>query len=201
MPFAAKINLNMPTIVSILGLLFVTNSSVRAKEIVTDTVPDFARANESIMINQRALQTKIVKTELRWGTRAITAKSVCARNRHGAEWSGTFSRTERFIHELNSEIDGGAGQLTFYDSALLREVLRIGEHRAISRFVDESLRHGWPSFRASEVIWENVRVLDGGEVVTVDGLHLGHNLPDEHGDRFCINLVCVSGEKPDKEYL
>ena len=32
--------------------------------------------------------------------------------------------------------------------------------------------------------------------VSVDGSHLGHNLPDEHGNRYCINLVCVAGPPP-----
>ena len=28
-----------------------------------------------------------------------------------------------------------------------------------------------------EVVWENVRCLPGGECVSVDGTHLGHNIP------------------------
>ena len=44
-----------------------------------------------------------------------------------------------------------------------------------------------------EVVAENVRVLRDGETVSVDGTHLGHNLPDPHGNRYCINLVCVAG--------
>ena len=31
------------------------------------------------------------------------------------------------------------------------------------------------------------------EVVSVDGTHLGHNLPDSKGNRYCINLVSVAG--------
>lgn len=41
--------------------------------------------------------------------------------------------------------------------------------------------------------WEYVRVLMNGETVSVDGTHLGHNLPDRKGSRYCINLVCVAG--------
>ena len=70
--------------------------------------------------------------------------------------------------------------------------------RTAEAFLAESADHGWPSFRDSEVVWENVRVLTrgasaSGETVTVDGVHLGHNLPDRHGNRYCINLVCVAG--------
>ena len=31
------------------------------------------------------------------------------------------------------------------------------------------------------------------ETVSIDGTHLGHNLPDKSGNRYCINLVCVAG--------
>ena len=44
-------------------------------------------------------------------------------------------------------------------------------------------------------MWQ-VRVLHDGETVSVDGLHLGHLLPDSR-NRYCINLVCVAGE-PDE---
>ena len=34
-------------------------------------------------------------------------------------------------------------------------------------------------------------------VRTAVGTHLGHNIPDETGNRFCINLVCIAGS-PDE---
>ena len=34
-----------------------------------------------------------------------------------------------------------------------------------------------------EVVIENVRVLSDGEAVSIDGTHLGHNLPDGKGNR------------------
>ena len=49
--------------------------------------------------------------------------------------------------------------------------------------------HAKPSFRDEEVNWDLVRVLKDGETVSVDGTHLGHNLPDGSGNRYCINLV------------
>merc|ERR1712039_972484 len=61
-------------------------------------------------------------------------------------------------------------------------------------FLAESEKHGWPSFRDAEVVWENVRVLkSSGEVVSATGSHLGHNIPDARGNRYCINLVSVAG--------
>ena len=66
--------------------------------------------------------------------------------------------------------------------------------RSADSFLEESEAHGWPSFRDQEVVWENVRVLkSSGETVSVDGTHLGHNLPDRKGNRYCINLVSVAG--------
>ena len=35
--------------------------------------------------------------------------------------------------------------------------------------------------------------LDACEVVSIDGTHLGHNLADEDGNRYCIDLVCIAG--------
>ena len=65
--------------------------------------------------------------------------------------------------------------------------------RPMKAFLKESRAHGWPSFRTPEVHWEHVRVLPNGEVVSLDGTHLGHNLPDKSGNRFCINLVSIAG--------
>lgn len=63
----------------------------------------------------------------------------------------------------------------------------------MQNFLAESATHGWPSFRDEECVWDNVRVLGNGEAVSVDGTHLGHNLPDRKGNRYCINLVSVAG--------
>jgi peptide methionine sulfoxide reductase MsrB len=60
-------------------------------------------------------------------------------------------------------------------------------------FLAESKQHGWPSFRDDEVNWKQVRCLRGGEAVSLAGTHLGHNLPDGKGNRYCINLVSVAG--------
>ena len=56
-------------------------------------------------------------------------------------------------------------------------------------------RHGGPRGTA-QVLWEHVRALPDGECVSVAGTHLGHNLPDERGNRYCINIVSVAGLPP-----
>ena len=48
---------------------------------------------------------------------------------------------------------------------------------SIHRYTDwynESMEHGWPSFRDAEVVWENVRCIKyTGETVSITGAHLG----------------------------
>ena len=65
--------------------------------------------------------------------------------------------------------------------------------RTFDEFYQESKSHGWPSFRDEEVNWKFVRCLRDGECVSVDGTHLGHNIPDYKGNRYCINLVSIAG--------
>ena len=73
--------------------------------------------------------------------------------------------------------------------------------RTFEEWKRESADHGWPSFRPAETISENVHIVTGGEMLSVCGAHLGHNLPDARGDRYCINLVCIAGEpKAEAEF-
>ena len=83
--------------------------------------------------------------------------------------------------------------ITFYDSNTGKPLFIAPKGRSFDDFVKESRSHGWPSFRDEEVVWENVRCLRDGEAVSLDGTHLGHNLPDRKGNRYCINLVSVAG--------
>lgn len=46
-----------------------------------------------------------------------------------------------------------------------------------------------------------MRCLPNGEAVSLDGTHLGHNLPDWKGNRYCINLVSVAGRPNDENCL
>ena len=86
--------------------------------------------------------------------------------------------------------------LTFYDSVYNTPLFTAPVGRSKDDFLQESYKHGWPSFRDAEVNWDYVRVLKStGETVSVGGTHLGHNLPDRKGARYCINLVSVAGSK------
>eukprot|EP00729_Bicosta_minor_P000854 gene854-24428_t len=105
---------------------------------------------------------------LKWGCDPKTADNICCFNRHYAEHSGEAS-----------------GEITFYDTVTGKPLFIAPRGRTWA--------HGWPSFRDEEVIPADVRVLPNGETISVDGTHLGHNLPDGTGNRYCINLVCVAG--------
>ena len=63
----------------------------------------------------------------------------------------------------------------------------------------DTKEHGWPSFRQGEIFEENLVVAskDVGAVVdSVCGTHLGTYLPDKRGERWCIDLACISGPPP-----
>ncbi|CAB9529479.1 expressed unknown protein [Seminavis robusta] len=118
------------------------------------------------------------------------ADKICNYNRHFAEMGGYFSRTS-----FEEQVMSAKGPITFYDSVTGKPLFVAPLNRSPEQFVRESQIHGWPSFRDEEVVWENVRVLrNSGETVSVDGTHLGHNLPDKSGNRYCINLVSVAGQ-------
>jgi peptide methionine sulfoxide reductase MsrB len=85
-------------------------------------------------------------------------------------------------------------ETTFYDSVTGRPLFVAPRGRSFAEWEAESRDHGWPSFRDAEVIWDDVRVLRDGECVSLAGTHLGHNLPDRRGNRYCINLVSVAAE-------
>ncbi len=85
------------------------------------------------------------------------------------------------------------GEIEFYDSNTGKLLFTAPRGRTMDSFIKESKAHGWPSFRDAEVNWDFVRCLPNGEAVSIDGTHLGHNLPDQKGNRYCINLVSVAG--------
>jgi len=132
-----------------------------------------------------------VQDVLRYGVDPELADRMCNFNRRYAEHPG-YWLTTTFLEDTK----GAEGPIPFYDSNTGKLLFAAPRGRALGDFVRESRAHGWPSFRDAEVNWEYVRVLPSGECVSVDGTHLGHNLPDHSGNRYCINLVSVAGSPP-----
>lgn len=133
-----------------------------------------------------------IQKKLRFGVDRAKADYICCRNRHDAEKYCYFTETT-WLREIKPIVIKGE-PVRYYDSVTGKLLFRAPIGRKFTEFLKESESHGWPSFRDREVNWENVRVIAGeGETVSVDGTHLGHNLPDAKGNRYCINLVSIAG--------
>ena len=139
---------------------------------------------------------KPVQSNLRWNCDQETADRICCFNRHYAEHSG-YAFTSKISWKDYMKQQNGA-EVTFYDSVTGKPLFIAPRGRTVEQFLEESKSHGWPSFRDEEVVWENVRCLPNGEAVSVDGTHLGHDLPDRSGNRYSINLVSVAGNPPSQ---
>ncbi len=148
--------------------------------------------SETIM-SQKDFGTCSAATQpsLRWGASGEKADEICCHNRHYAEHSGYWTTTT-FLKDVSANLKHG-GELTFYDSVTGKPLFVAPRGRSFKAFVKESKSHGWPSFRDDEVVTENVRILENGEAVSIDGTHLGHNIPDTKGNRYCINIVSIAG--------
>jgi len=133
---------------------------------------------------------------LRWDVDVAKADQICCFNRHFAERKGSWTGSSFF-----DDTKDATSETVFYDSVTEKKLFTAPVGRTREEFEEESIHHGWPSFRDAEVDMENVRVLENGEVVSVDGTHLGHNLPDEDGNRYCINLISVAGMPPTNDTL
>mmetsp|Transcript_6869 Transcript_6869/g.17219 ORF Transcript_6869/g.17219 Transcript_6869/m.17219 type:complete len:233 (+) Transcript_6869:348-1046(+) len=133
-----------------------------------------------------------VQQDLRYGVDWDLADRINNFNRHYAEYAGYWESTS-FQSDVDQDMEDGKA-VTFYDSGWKGHPLFTAPmDRTWDDFLSESKKHGWPSFRDTEVNWDYARVLPGGEMVSVDGSHLGHNLPDRQGNRYCINLVSIAG--------
>jgi len=140
-----------------------------------------------------------VQSSLRWHCDQELADRICCFNRSDAENSDHFLKTT-FVEDLRRQMEReGSRTVTLFDSVMGKPVFTVPHGRTFDEFVAESEKHGWPSFRDQEVVWENVRCLADGEAVTIDGVHLGHNLPTRAdtasgwSNRYCINCVSVAG--------
>ena len=157
----------------------------------------FVRGGEELMVKKaHGTCTKPVQPQLRFGVDRNLADNICCFNRHGAEPRGSATKVLRYW--LTASADE---PMTFYDSVWGKPCFTAPVGRSTQDFLRESDDHGWPSFRDAEVNDEHVRCLADGEVVTTDGVHLGHLIPDQHGkNRFCINLVSIAGQPPARRW-
>lgn len=153
-------------------------------------------AEEEVMsAKAHGTSDKPVMQSLRWNCDYDTADRICNFNRHYAEFAGYWTTTS-FLEYVKKNPDQ---TIDFYDSVTGKLLFTAPVGRSMKDFLLESQSHGWPSFRDEEVNWEYVRCLKDGECVSTTGTHLGHNIPDGSGNRYCINLVSVAGEQEAEE--
>lgn len=147
--------------------------------------------DESIMSQKEHGTTeKPVMSTLLYGCDTKIADKICSFTRSDAEDKGYAFEKTNWVQDLK---DSDQKEVTYYDSVSGKPLFVAPRGRSMEEFLEESKSHGWPSFRDQEVCWENVRCINEKEAVSVDGTHLGHNIPDDRGNRYCINLVSISG--------
>eukprot|EP00571_Detonula_confervacea_P010417 CAMPEP_0172303958 /NCGR_PEP_ID=MMETSP1058-20130122/5433_1 /TAXON_ID=83371 /ORGANISM="Detonula confervacea, Strain CCMP 353" /LENGTH=249 /DNA_ID=CAMNT_0013014995 /DNA_START=257 /DNA_END=1006 /DNA_ORIENTATION=+ len=118
-----------------------------------------------------------------------TAQRICCNNHKYAEYSGYLAAPEV---DLFGKLDPQK-ETVFYDSVCGIPLFIAPRGRSFEEFKEESLKHGWPSFRPEELVSENVIIHGDGRMESRCLTHLGHNLPEGGVDRYCIDLVCMAG--------
>ena len=119
-----------------------------------------------------------------------TADRICCHNHRFAEYRGYLEAPEvRLFDRLDPNVEH-----VFFDSVCGLPLFVAPRGRSFDEFKEESIHHGWPSFRPAEIISENVIIHDDGRMESKCLTHLGHNLPKGGVDRYCIDLVCIAGQ-------
>jgi peptide methionine sulfoxide reductase MsrA/peptide methionine sulfoxide reductase MsrB len=134
-----------------------------------------------------------VQINLKFGCEADLklADHICCHNKMYAEHAGFLTDPHvNLFTKLSPD-----GTTTFYDSVCGLPLFIAPQGRTFEQWKQESLNHGWPSFRPEEAVKGNIVFHKSGEMASTCGTHLGHNLPDSSGDRYCIDLVCIAGNK------
>lgn len=187
---------NLVTTAVLPSLILSNNpSSTSAYGFGTNEKGPLVYGDESIMSQKgHGTTEKGVQQDLRYGVSNKLADKICSFNRHFAEFGGYFEGNSSFEKDVRGLVASTNSPVTFYDSVTGKPLFMAPKGRSVDEFIAESKVHGWPSFRDEEVVWDNVRVLkSSGETVSLAGTHLGHNLPDGKGNRYCINIVSIAG--------
>ena len=123
---------------------------------------------------------------------ATLAEVICCDKRYQglAEPRYTFNQSDVDLFSYLNE----SGDNYFYDASCGLPLFVVPRERTLADFKKETLTHGWPSFHDSEVINQSIRQLpNSNHVVSKCGTQLGDNLPEKGHNRYCLDLVCVSG--------
>ena len=170
------------TIVAVVATSAIYIVALLALQSHAECVDPCIPGNEEIMKpKEHGTSHTPVQSHLKWNCDWDTADRICNYNRHYAEYSGYFlSDNITFIDDVNehrktdktSDASAEPNPITFYDSNTGNPLYKAPINRSWDDFLEESIKHGWPSFRDNEVNWDYVRVLPNGETVSIDGTHL-----------------------------
>lgn len=133
-----------------------------------------------------------VQKNLRFGVDRTTADIISCYNENKAEPPGYAFQKDKGV-EIEFFV-APRNQVDFYDSVTGKRLFIAPMGRDFQSFLKESKAAGYLSFNNDEVIWNDVRVLTNGNVVTTDGTFLGRADPTKLGNRYIINLSTVAGE-------
>ena len=125
------------------------------------------------------------------------ATAICCDSRTKVYAEPRFLFQSPFV-DLFKHLPADGPPTTFYDTVCGLPLFTAPMNRTLQEFQDDTNEHGWPSFRPAELIKENVRTDKDGFVYSACGTHLGSFLPDEKGDRWCLDTACLAGN-PKKE--
>jgi hypothetical protein len=98
--------------------------------------------DESIMSKkEHGTASRPVQDNLRWSVDRATADRICCFNRRFAEYAGYWQST-KFLSEVDR-----TGETTYYDSVTGKPLFIAPRGRSFKDWENESVSHGWPSFR------------------------------------------------------
>ena len=123
-------------------------------------------------------------------------EAICCDERYLglAEPRWTFNRSDVDLFKyLNT-----TGPTIFYDSVCGLPLFSVPKNRTLDDFKKETLEHGWLSFHDEEMyVGENgpniLSVPNSSRIISKCGTFLGDNLPEDGHNRYCLDLVCLSG--------
>lgn len=127
-------------------------------------------------------------------------QAICCDSRYlgFAEKRWTFNDSDiNLFSFLNT-----TGYTYFYDSKCGIPLFKVPVGRTLTEFKNETLHHGWPSFHDEEIISTNGtlnihNMSNSPHVQSKCGTQLGDNLPENGKNRYCLDLVCISGHPID----
>ena len=128
----------------------------------------------------------------------LLSEAICCDTayRNYAEPNGFYKFPDiSLFRKVNS-----SGVTIFYDVVCGIPLFQAPIDRSFEEWESETKSHGWPSFRTQEMITGNVYVNKSSTssieyVYSACGTYLGTNEADEVGDRFCMDLSCISGSE------